>query len=342
MSELARLDAPPLGPTRDRTAESPAPAFGSTRGRRLLWRLLGPPARLFDAVERAWERPATQHALGLALVAAFLAALAFVEGGRRGWLPAGLVAALGLPRSHFWAVDVAFSLLLFLEVVSLVLALARSVGASVGKQFELLALILLRKAILEVAHVGEPIAWAGAAAHVPVVLADMAGALAVFVLAEAHAKVHRQRAIAAADDQAAFIAAKKLVALALLGALAVGAADAVLHLPAAHGAGTPTFFEVCFTVLVFTDVLLVLLSLAASADHRVLFRNSAYAAATLLIRLALTAPPYVNAAIAVGAAAYALAVSLAYERARATPLVAAGVLGGAGPAAVAAEPGARV
>ena len=69
------------------------------------------------------------------------------------------------------------------------------------------------------------------------------------------------------------------------------------------------------------DVLLVLLSLAASADHRVVFRNSAYAAATLMIRLALTAPPYLNVAIAVGAALYALLVSMAYERARVAPLV---------------------
>ncbi|GJG85749.1 hypothetical protein tb265_09300 [Gemmatimonadetes bacterium T265] len=308
MSESARLAAPAL-------AAAP-PAASPPRPRRLLWRALGPPARLFDAVERAWERPSTQHALGLLLVAAFLAALVTVELGRRGWLPAGLAGRVS--RSHFWAVDVAFSLLLFLELVALVLALARSVGASVAKQFELLALILLRKAILEVAHVGEPIAWLGAAPHVPVALADMAGALVVFILAEAHARVQRHRAITSADDQAAFIAAKKLVALALLAALAVGAADAAAHLPVV---GQPTFFEVCFTVLIFTDVLLVLLSLAASADHRVVFRNSAYAASTLMIRLALTAPPYLNAAIAVGAAAYAVAVSVAYERARAVPLV---------------------
>ncbi len=293
---------------------------------RYLGRVLGPAARAYDAVERAWERPSTQHALGLGLVAAFLAALVAVECGRRGWLPGAVEGAI--PHSHFWAVDVAFSLLLVLELVALVLALARSVGSSVAKQFELLALILLRKAILEVAHVGEPIAWTGAAAHVPVALADMVGALAVFVLAEAHSRVQRHRAIATGEDQAAFVASKKVVALALLAALAVGVVEAATHLPVAHppgtgGAGAPSFFEVCFTVLIFTDVLLVLLSLAASADHRVVFRNSAYAASTLMIRLALTAPPYVNAAIAVGAAAYALAVSVAYERARSAPLVGA-------------------
>ncbi len=298
---------------------APAPAVlvePDTRARRWIWRVLRPGVHLYDVVERAWERPSTQHALGLSLVIAFVIALVVVEFARRGWLPP--TADERLPHSHFWAVDVAFTLLLVIELVALVLALARSVADSVGKQFELLALILLRKAILEVAHVGEPIVWRGAAAHVPVALADMAGALAVFVLAELHARVQRHRAIASAGDQGVFIAAKKVVALALLVALCIGAADAAARLP---GPEQPTFFEVCFTVLIFSDVLLVLLSLAASANYRVVFRNSGYAAATVMIRLALTAPPYLNVAIAVAAAGYAVLVSLAYERVRGVPLV---------------------
>ncbi|HEY0780454.1 MAG TPA: hypothetical protein VGD56_21035 [Gemmatirosa sp.] len=313
MSPLSPGAPPASGPVIAGTAEA---AESQRWTRRLLWRAVGPPARLFDAIERGWERPRTQHALGVGLVVAFLAALVVVELARRGWLPGDTAARL--PHSHFWAVDVAFTLLLVLELVALVLALARSVAESVAKQFELLALILLRKAILEVAHVGEPIAWRGAAAHVPVALADMAGALAVFALAEVHAHVQRHRAIANGDDQAAFIAAKKVVALGLLAALCMGAVDAAAML---SGAEQPTFFEVCFTVLIFSDVLLVLLSLAASADYRVVFRNSGYAAATVMIRLALTAPPYLNVGIAVAAAAYAVLVSVAYERARAAPLV---------------------
>lgn len=258
------------------------------------------PATSTDSAPRPWSRRLLWRVLGPAAADAWF------------------------PHSHFWAVDVAFTLLLIVELVALVLALAGSVAASVSKQFELLALILLREAILEVAHVGEPIVWQGAALHVPIALVDMAGALAVFVLAELHARTQRHRAIAAGDNQAAFIAAKKLVALGLLGALCLGAVDAVAHLP---GPQQPTFFEVGFTVLIFSDVLLVLLSLAVSADPRVVFRNSAYAAATVMIRLALTAPPYVNAGIAVAAAGFTVLVSLAYERARATPLLGVVALG---------------
>lgn len=293
------------------------PAVVGTLARRLIRRLLAPPARAFDRADRWWDRPGTQRAGGVLLVLAFLVALLAAELSRRGVLP----GAAGVPRSHFFAVDVAFTLLLALELVGLVLAIGQSVAASMGKQLELLALILLRKAFLEVAHLSEPVAWVDAAPRVPGALADMAGALLVFVLAELFDRVQRHRAIAEGDDQAVYVAAKKLVALGLLAALTAGAVAALLRMARGEPAA---FFEVGFTVLIFSDVLLVLLSLAASADHRVVFRNSGFAAATVMIRLALTAPRYVNVLLATGAAAYALLVSVAYERARPGPGLAAG------------------
>ena len=308
------------------------------RRREVVWRVVGPPARLFDRVNAWWERPRTQRAAGVLLVVAFVLALAAAELARRGLLPGGPTLGAVRRHSHFWAVGVAFTLLLALELVALVLALGRSVAASVGKQLELLALILLRKAFLEVAQMGEPVAWADAAPRVPGAMADMAGALFVFVLAELFARVQRHRAIAAGDDQAAFVAAKKLVALALLAALAAGAAVALGEAAAGR---EPAFFEVCFTVLIFSDVLLVLLSLAASADYRVVFRNSGFAAATVMMRLALTAPRFVNVLLAVGAALYAVLVSVVYERTREAGPSAGAVAGGGEADDPSADPVAR-
>lgn len=268
-------------------------------------------ARLFDALERRWEGARAQRLAGAGLVVAFVGTLVAAEVARRGLLPALLPRPL--PGNHFAAVYVAFTLLLVLELVGLVLALGRSVADSVGKQFELLSLILLRKAFLEVSTFGEPVAWARAAAAVPHVVADMLGALAVFALVEVYYRVQRHRAIASGDDQASFVAGKKVVALLLLVALVVGLVDAARRGLAGERAA---FFEVFFTVLIFSDVLLVLLSLMYSSDYRIVFRNSGFAAATLMIRLALTAPPYVNVALGVGAAAFAVLLSLAYDRLR--------------------------
>jgi hypothetical protein len=265
--------------------------------------------RAFDAAEAWWEDHATQRALGAALVAAFLAAVALIELHRRGLLPSG--SAVHLPASHFGAVGIVFTLLLVVEIVGLVFALARSVANAVGKQFELLSLILLRKTFLEVSKFAEPIEWPRVAESVPHIAADLFGALAVFLLTGAYYRMQRHVPITAdADDQQRFVRVKKLVALALLATLAVSAAGAA---PEALRGGRPEFFERFYTLLVFSDILIVLVSLAFTTEYRVVFRNSGFAAATVLIRLALTAPPYVNVLLSVGGAAFIVLLSLAYN-----------------------------
>lgn len=264
----------------------------------------------FDALRDRWEAHRTQQRIGSLLVVAFIASLAVIEANRRGALPATLAPRVA--TSHFAAIGIVFTLLLLLEVVGLVFALARSVADSVGKQFELLSLIFLRKAFFEFARLGEPLEWGRVVAVVRPMLADMGAALAVFVAVELYYRVQRHRAITAREDeQASFVCGKKVLALALLATFVVLGLLALRH--PATGAGMRGFFEVFYTALVFSDVLIVLISLRYSSDYRVVFRNSGFAAATILIRLALTAPEYVDLLLGLGAALFTLALSVAYN-----------------------------
>lgn len=287
-----------------------AEAVPLDRRRRGLPRALRWSTRLFDRLEALWEGAAVQRSLATVLVGAFLASIAVIEINRLGWLPEPFAGRL--PTNHLAAIYVAFTLLLLIEVVGLVFALSHSVADSVGKQFELLSLILLRKAFLEVAHFPEPIVWAQVAPAVPRVAADVAGALLIFVVLGFYYRSQRHVPITTlVDDGSSFVAVKKALALGLLLALAVlGAHDGWRF--AALGQ-KERFFETFYTLLIFTDVLIVLVSLRYSSQYRVVFRYSGFAAATVLIRMALTAPPYVNAAIGFGAALYALALTLSYN-----------------------------
>ena len=65
------------------------------------------------------------------------------------------------PTSHFYAIHLAFTLILVLEVMSLVFIIPSSLSQSMGKQFEILTLILLRNAFKELAHLTEPVSVAG-------------------------------------------------------------------------------------------------------------------------------------------------------------------------------------
>ncbi len=79
------------------------------------------------------------------------------------------------------------------------------------------------------------------------------------------------------------------------------------------GIETFQFFEVFYTVLIFSDILLVLISLRYNSTYSVVFRNSGFAVATVLIRLALTAPPFYNVGLGVGAAILSLGLAYIYN-----------------------------
>ncbi len=272
-----------------------------------------PPSRMlraatwvFDRLDRAWEGARLRGGIALLLAATYLLALAAVEASERGWLPASL--RVRPAHGHFLAVELALYLLLAYEVVGLVLGIARSVSKAAGKQFEIFSLILLRHSFEEFAHLGEPVVWEVARLPVLRMLSNAFGALAIFVLLGLYYRLQPHRPLTADPrDQAGFVAAKKAVALALLGAfgyLGAGVALGLRH----------SFFEPFYTVLVLADVLLVFLSLRYSSAYHVVFRNSGLAVATVLLRLALVAPAFFNAGLGVAAAAFALFLTLACSR----------------------------
>lgn len=268
-------------------------------------------SRIFDGTEAWWERARTQRRLAVGLVVSFLLALAAIELRRRGWLPGPLRSFVG--DSHFQALHLAFTLLLLVEVVGLVLALARSVANAAGKQFEILSLILLRKSFEELTHLGEPLSWREASQTIGSIVSDAVGALLIFVTLGFYYRLQRHRPITADHhEQDSFVATKKLVALVLLGSLVlIGAHTSITWL--AEGR-TYSFFEALYTVLIFADVLIVLVSLRYSTAYPIVFRYFGFAAATVLVRLALTAPRVLDAALGLGATVFATALTWAYNR----------------------------
>ncbi|NTW48627.1 MAG: hypothetical protein HGB19_02615 [Chlorobiales bacterium] len=266
---------------------------------------------LFNSLEHFWEHKRTERIAANILIIVFLGMVSLIELRHQGWLPEAFAEAL--PSSHYYAINIAFSMLLGLEVLGLVFSLANSVADSVGKQFEILSLILLRQSFKEFIYFNEPLKWSEASKPVLHILSDAGGGLLVFLLLGLYYKLQQHRAITLNPIAAAnFIASKKLMALLLLVIFTgIGIMDAVLYLT--H---EPTFdfFATFYTILVFSDVLLVLVSLRYSSSYQVVFRNSGFAVATVVVRLALTAPPYLNVLLGVGAVVFALGITVAYNR----------------------------
>jgi len=268
-------------------------------------------AEVYDRLEHFWEHKRTERVAASLLIAAFLGALLLIELARQGWLPPALAAHL--PKSHYYAISVAFSMLLGIEVLGLVFSLSKSVSVSVGKQFEILSLILLRHSFKEFIYFNEPIAWAQASKPVLHILSNAGGGLLIFFLLGIYYRLQHHRAITCSASAAAdFIASKKIVSLLLL--LIISGIGMLQGYSFLSGKPVYDFFSVFYTVLVFSDVLLVLISLRYSSNYQVLFRNSGFAVATVFVRLALSAPPYLDVVLGVGAMVFAIGITAAYNR----------------------------
>jgi hypothetical protein len=278
-------------------------------------RLLSGTGSVFDLLEERWQKLTTQRRVASTLVVVLVAGLALVEARRISWLSPEL--AERLPSNHFEAILLPFTLLLLAEVISLVFAIAQSVAIAVGKQLEIMSLILIRQSFKELTFFPEPIVWDLTSGEITrrvlYILSDASGALVIFGLLVIYFRMQTHQPISRdPDDQSSFVGAKKLIALALLASLAIIAAEvawAWLFTGEEH-----SFFEIFYTLLIFADVLIVLISLRYSVAYPVVFRYFGFAVATVLIRLALTAPRVVDAGLGVVATVFAIALTWVYNR----------------------------
>jgi hypothetical protein len=268
---------------------------------------------VFNLFEEWWEGPQARRWVAYVLIGGFLAALFLIELSRQGGLPPSLADSVS--TNHFVAIDVAFTLFLIVELIGLVVGLATSVADTAGKQFEVFSLILLRRSFKELVEFEqEPIEWTFDVGReaVQFVVVDATGALLIFLTLGAFYTLQRHQAIThTAAEQRHFVAQKKVVAnILLLVLMGLGVYAVVSPLVAGE---TVPFFNTFYTVLIFSDVLIVLISLRYSATYHVVFRNSGFAAATVMIRLALAGPRYLGTALGVVAALFNLAVAATYN-----------------------------
>lgn len=262
---------------------------------------------IYDWVHTVWEHPRTQRGLALGIFFVYLAGLIGIEINREGWLPPELARIT--PTNHFQAIHLAFTLILILEVMSLILTISSSLSRSLGKQFEIMALILLRNAFKELTYLPEPVSLENAEPIFRIAL-DGSTALGIFIcLGFYHRLRVHQNYLTDEGDQNRYVMSKKLLALGLL-CLFIGIAirDSIIF--GVTGQEMP-FFETIYTILIFADIALVLISQRFMPTFHAVFRNSGFVMGTLLMRLSLSAPSPWDAVSSLFAALFVLALTWA-------------------------------
>lgn len=267
-----------------------------------------PVAHLYDLIHHFWEHPRTRRGLAAGIFVVYLVGLAAIEVNRQGWLPPWLARLT--PLNHFRAIHLAFTLILGMEVIELILTISGSLSKSLGKQFEVMALILLRDAFKELSHLPEPVSLAEGIGPVVHIASAGAGALCIFICLGFYYQLRaHQNYITDPDEQMHYVMSKKLVSLGLL-ALFVGIALRDLFVFSLHGRDV-AFFETIYTVLIFADIALLLISQRFMPSFHAVFRNSGFVIGTLIMRLSLSAPWPWNIAASLFAALFVLALTWA-------------------------------
>ncbi|RLD46978.1 MAG: hypothetical protein DRI86_01715 [Bacteroidetes bacterium] len=270
-------------------------------------------AKIYDPIEKYWDGENNQRIIGTILVFSFLISLLLIHLNILGYIPD--IVSQYIATNHYAAINVAFVVLLSVEVISLIFSLPKSLARSVQKQFEIISLILLRNAFKEFSNFSEPIDWSTSYDTIFHILSDSISAILVFLGIYLIRRVRVHHSITTNDsNQENFKVIKKVISVMLMIAfLFLAIQDSYMFFTHSN---TFKFFPAFYNILIYTDILMVLVSLRYSYRYRVLFRNSGFALATVLLRLSLSAPVYFNAAIAVFSVAFVYMITLIYQQMR--------------------------
>ena len=215
-------------------------------------------------------------------------------------------------KHPFFAIEVAFTILLILELLSLIFVLPKSVSRSLGKQFELLSLIFLRDAFKEFSHLDNFLLWDDSKSTIQIMLVYSFGALAIFTIMGFTHRLNSQiRLSETYVNQFQFVRIKKLLALFLLiSFFLIGIRDISVLIQSGLYLHS---FDTFYTVLIFTDIIIVLVALRYTINYYRVFRYTAFVLVTILIRVSLTLETYYNVFVGVISAVFVLLLAIVYN-----------------------------
>jgi hypothetical protein len=230
-----------------------------------------------------------------------------------------------LDRNYLHAVYTPFSFILFYEVLLLVFALPRSHTSSIVMQYEILSLIVIRGVFKDIGEFRDPATWLEQTDAALIVVLDMLGALAMFALIAIFRRVRRTIQNAPENPNLVqYVAVKKSVALVLYGTLLSLAAYNVVQwligvwMPSIDSAHTAKdldyfFFPMFFELMIFTDILLLIVSIPFFDRYEYVLRNSGFVISTILVRFSLSTPKPYDLLVGLTAILYGLGVLVVFS-----------------------------
>lgn len=291
------------------------------------------PARIWQQVSAAHDRifserhkTALKHLVIRLGIAGFAIHLLLIFLSKTLANPPALIAHAG--ENYLVAISTPFNFILFYEVVTLIGALHESTTRSIAYQFEIVSLIFIRDVFKDIAEAADMVLKHQFTWEALPLFVDMWAGFLMYLLVAVFQHVARGSTVhlgatAPSRARARFVAQKKGVALGLGALLLIMAAYSVslfgmdIYRVAITGqvgaAHVTTFYNDLFSVMIFTDVLILILSIVVSGHYEFVFRSAAFVVSIVLIRFALTEGYPFGAPLAILAMVFGIMVQIVFN-----------------------------
>lgn len=262
----------------------------------------------FDKFEKIWDGPQVSKIISNIVISVFIIGILATI------LQSVNIIPLKNYYNPFFAIELAFNALLIFEVLGLLFIIPKSIADAVAKQFEIISLILLRDAFKEFGHfISSSTVESQLILNLLPIIADAFGSILLFLIAGIFYRQQRHIPITKNEQEKnEFIILKKMLAIYLgLIFFIMGAYDIYTAVKLNVFNSSMKLF---YTLLIFTDVFVLLFSLRYNTRYSNLFRYSSFALATIFLRFSLSSPPYFNVLLSLVGGCMALLVTEIYNR----------------------------
>ena len=189
-----------------------------------------------------------------------------------------------------------FSILLTYETYQLIRTLPSSFSNSVGKQYEVVTLLVVRDVFKRLADFDADDEWA-INGELGLILLECVTFLILFFTALSYRRSSDVSEISTVDDSEldSFVHSKRIISLMLFIAFIGMAAYSfttwtLAVIDGKGGVDREIFFSDFFTILILADILILLLSYRFTVDFANLARNTGFILSTVILRVAISAP----------------------------------------------------
>lgn len=208
-------------------------------------------------------------------------------------------------HSYLKAIYTPFSFILFYEVLQLVIILPKSTSEFIGKQFEVITLITLRSFFHDIADIDFLKSLSLSDTHLINLFYDLIASLGMLLSTIVYYKIYsKSKRSETIEDIDRFISIKKIVSLLMIvilfclsfSSFSLWIFDSFAAFQSNQNYPNPNtvFYSEFFTVMIFVDVFLLLVSFLYHFSFFSIFRNASFIITTILLRMSLTSERPVN------------------------------------------------